>query len=147
MARLRERPDVEFFACLATVSRLADQRLERATPDGLSLAGLAVLNRLALGDGPATPLGLARGLGVSKATMTHTLQRLQAARLVSLTADRADGRRKQVAATEAGRAAQRAALVAVRPKLEALRAAFEPASFEAALPFLRRLRSWLEAGD
>src|SRR5215472_14102606 len=144
MARLKDRPDVEFFACLAAVNRLADQRLERATPAGLSLAGLAVLNRLALG-GTETPLGLARGLGVSKATMTHTLQRLEAARLVRLAADPDDGRRKKVAATDTGLAAQQAALVALRPKLGALRAAFEPNSFEAALPFLRQLRAWLEA--
>lgn len=145
MARLKERPDVEFFACLAAVSRLADRRLERATPTGLSLAGLAVLNRLALDDGADTPLGLARRLGASKATMTHTLQRLEAARLVALAADPDDGRRKRVALTDAGLAAQRAALTALRPRLDALRAAFEPAAFDAALPFLRRLRTWLEA--
>ena len=67
MARLKDRPDVEFFASLAAVARLADQRLERA------------------------------------------------------------------------------AQVALRPRLDALRTAFEPAAFEAALPFLRRLRAWLEA--
>ena len=35
-------------------------------------------------------------------------------------------------------------MIAARPRLEALRVAFEPEDFEAALPFLRRLRAWLE---
>ena len=144
MARLKDRPDVEFFASLAAVARLADQRLERAAPAGLSLAGLGVLGRLALGDG-ATPLALSRALGASKAAMTHTLQRLESRGLVAVTQDPDDGRRKQVRLTSAGLAAQRAAQVALRPRLDALRTAFEPAAFEAALPFLRRLRAWLEA--
>ena len=131
MARLKDRPDVEFFASLAAVARLADQRLERAAPAGLSLAGLGVLGRLAL--------------GASKAAMTHTLQRLESRGLVAVTQDPDDGRRKQVRLTSAGLAAQRAAQVALRPRLDALRTAFEPAAFEAALPFLRRLRAWLEA--
>jgi DNA-binding MarR family transcriptional regulator len=144
MARLKDRPDVEFFACLAAVARLADHRLELAAPDGLSLAGLGVLGRLALGEDVA-PLALSRALGVSKAAMTHTLQRLESRGLVAVSEDPDDGRRKQVRLTSAGLAAQRAAQIALRPRLDALRAAFEPAAFEAALPFLRRLRAWLEA--
>ena len=92
MARLKDRPDVEFFACLTAIARLADQRLERATPEGLSLAGLGVLGRLALGDG-ATPLALSRALGVSKAAMTHTVQRLESRGLVAVSEDPVDGRR------------------------------------------------------
>jgi hypothetical protein len=34
-------------------------------------------------------------------------------------------------------------MAAARPRLEALRAAFDAAEFETALPFLRRLRAWL----
>lgn len=146
MARLKDRPDVEFFSCLAAVARLADQRLERAAPQGLSLAGLGVLNELALRDG-ATPLGLARALGASKAAMTHTLQRLEAQGLVALAGDPADGRRKRVTPTGAGVEAQRDATLALRPKLGALRDAFEPAAFQGALPFLRAVRGWLEAAD
>jgi DNA-binding MarR family transcriptional regulator len=145
MARLKDRPDVEFFACLTAIGRLADQRLERATPEGLSLASLSVLNHLAQWGGAPTPNELSQVFQLSKPAMTNTLQRLAAQGFVGVTADPGDGRRKRVALTDAGLAAQRAAVAGVRPKLEALRVAFEPRDFEAALPFLRRLRAWLDA--
>jgi DNA-binding MarR family transcriptional regulator len=145
MARLKDRPDVEFFACLTAIGRLADQRLDRATPEGLSLASLSVLNHLALWGGAPTPNDLAQVFQLSKPAMTNTLQRLAARGFVDVTPDPDDGRRKHVALTDAGLAAQRAAVAGVRPKLEALRGAFEPRDFEAALPFLRRLRTWLDA--
>jgi DNA-binding MarR family transcriptional regulator len=145
MARLRDRPDVEFFACLTAIGRLADQRLERATPEGLSLAGLTVLNHLVQSTGAPTPNELAQAFQISKPAMTNTLQKLEARDLVAVSADPDDGRRKRVALTEAGLAAQRAAVLGVRPTLEALRQAFGPDDFGAALPLLRRLRGWLDA--
>ena len=145
MAELRERPDVAFFARVAAIERLAGQRLERALADGLSSAGLAVLERLAAGPAPPTPLELAAGLRLSKPAMTHTLHRLEGRGLVSITPDAADGRMKRVAITEAGLAARRAALAAVRPRIEAVRGAFDAAEFAAALPFLERLAAWLAA--
>jgi DNA-binding MarR family transcriptional regulator len=145
MARLKDRSDVEFFACLTAIGRLADQRLERATPDGVSLASLSVLNHLAQWGGAPTPNQLAQSFQLSKPAMTNTLQRLQTQGFVEISADPDDGRRKRVTLTDAGLAVQRAAIAGVRPKLEALRGAFEPHDFEAALPFLRRLRAWLAA--
>ena len=71
MARLKDRPDVEFFACLAAVGRLADQRLERAAPQGLSLASLNVLNHLALWGGEPSPNELAQVFQLSKPAMTN----------------------------------------------------------------------------
>ena len=145
MARLRDRPDVEFFACLTAIGRLADQRLERATPEGLSLAGLTVLNHLAQSASAPTPNELAQAFQLSKPAMTNTLQKLEARGFVAVTADPDDGRRKRVALTAPGLAAQRAAVLEVRPKLEALRGRFGPSDFEGALPFLSRLRTWLDA--
>ncbi len=145
MAELRERPDVAFFARVGAIERLAGQRLERALDQGLSSAGLAVLERLAAAPAPPTPLELAAGLRLSKPAMTHTLQRLQGRGLVSISGDTRDGRRKRVAITETGVAARRAALAAVRPRIEAVREAFDPAEFAAALPFLERLATWLAA--
>lgn len=144
MAHVRERADVELFALAAAIAHLAAHRLEHALPDRLSLAGLGVLNRLALADS-SSPNYLASAEGVSKAAMTNTLQRLEAAGLIAVAADPADGRRKRISLTAAGAEAQRAALARVRPRLESLRAAFAPEDFEAALPFLRRLRDWLAA--
>src|SRR6201996_5886087 len=119
MAELRERPDVAFFARVAAIDRLAGQRLERALDEGLSSAGLAVLERLAVAPAPPTPLELAAALRLSKPAMTHTLQRLEARGLVSLAPDAADGRMKRVSITQAGMAARRGALAAVRPRIDA----------------------------
>jgi DNA-binding MarR family transcriptional regulator len=145
MAELRERPDVAFFARVGMVERLAGQRLERALDEGLSSAGLAVLERIAVATSPPTPLDLAAALRLSKPAMTHTLQRLEGRGLVSICADASDGRMKRVAITAAGIEARRAALTAVRPRIEAVREAFDAAEFAAALPFLERLATWLAA--
>jgi DNA-binding MarR family transcriptional regulator len=145
MAGPRERADVVFFAHVGVIERLATQRLERALPDGLSAAGLALLSRLALADAPPTPQILATDLRLSKPAMTHTLQRLEAQDLIAVSPDAADGRRKRVALTAAGAAALRGASAAVRPKLEAVREAFGAAEFDAVLPFLQRIGAWLAA--
>jgi len=143
MAEARERADVVFFALVGAIDRLATQRLERALPDGLSAAGLAVLSQLALGGEAPTPRGLAAALRLSKPAMTHTLQRLEGAGLAAIATDAADRRRKRVALTAAGAAALKTASAAVRPRLDEIRAAFDAAQFEAALPFLERLGAWL----
>jgi DNA-binding MarR family transcriptional regulator len=145
MAELRERPDVAFFARVGMVERLAGQRLERALEEGLSSAGLAVLERLAIAPTPPTPLDLAAALRLSKPAMTHTLQRLEGRGLVSICTDAADRRMKRAAITAAGMQARRAALTALRPRIEAVREAFDAAEFAAALPFLERLAKWLAA--
>ena len=46
--------------------------------------------------------------------------------------------------TEAGARAYEAGLMALRPRMEGLREAFTDAEFEAALPFLRALRVWMD---
>lgn len=145
MAELRERADVAFFARIGMIERLAALRLERALEDGLSPAGLAVLERLASAAAPPTPIDLAGALRLSKPAITYTLQRLEARGLVVCSADAADGRMKRVAITAAGLAARRAALEALRPRIEAVRQAFGTAEFAAALPFLERLSAWLAA--
>jgi|SRR6185437_10710291 len=145
MAELRERADVAFFARIGQVERLAALRLERALADALSAAGLAVLERLAAAPSPPTPVELATALRLSKPAMTHTLQRLEARGLVSLAPDAADGRMKRVAITAAGAEARRTALAAVRPRIEAVRQAFDAAEFAQALSFLERMAAWLAA--
>jgi len=145
MTKPRERADVAVFARVAAIDRLASQRLERALEGGLSSAGLAVLERLAVAATAPTPIELAAGLRLSKSAMTHTLQRLEGRRLIAMAADDGDGRMKRVAITQAGLAARRAAISAIRPRIEAVRAAFGAAEFAAALPFLERLAAWLAA--
>jgi DNA-binding MarR family transcriptional regulator len=139
----RQRADVEVFAEIAAIDQLARNRIERVLPEGLSAAGMAMLNELARLGAPASPVRLARTFQLTKGAITNTLQRLEGLRLVSIDADPADGRRKLVALTVAGAEVQRAALAATRPQLAALREAFDEADFAAALPFLQRLRAWL----
>jgi DNA-binding MarR family transcriptional regulator len=143
MAEPRGRADVAFFAQIDAIERLVAQRLERVLPPSLSATGLEVLNRLAIASQPPTPLALARALKLSKAAMTHTLQKLERQGLVALSVDPADGRRKCATMTDVGAAAHRAALAAIRPRIETIRAAFGAHEFEGALPFLARLSAWL----
>src|SRR5580692_702090 len=141
---LKTRPDVDVLAEIGLIGRLATVGLERVLPQGLSAAGFDVLTQLAhAADMASSPLALAEALGVGKSAMTHTLQRLQAEGLISVRDDPADGRRKIVAMTAVGGAAHRVALIAARPRLEDLRRRFGDNAFEAALPFLRRLRAAL----
>jgi DNA-binding MarR family transcriptional regulator len=143
MAAPRGRADVAFFAEIDRIQRLAAQRLERALPESLSATGLEVLNRLAITAQPPTPQTLSRALRLSKAAMTHTLQKLERQGLVTMTTDPSDARRKQVTLTEPGVAAHRAAIAAIRPRIETIREAFGAHEFEGALPFLVRLSAWL----
>jgi DNA-binding MarR family transcriptional regulator len=63
-----------------------------------------VLNHLVrLGDGRG-PAQMARAFEVTKATMTNTLQRLEARGFIRIEADPADARAKRVYLTESGRA-------------------------------------------
>jgi len=140
----RQRPDVEVFAAIGAIEQLTRNRLERALPDGLSQAGFAVLSHFARTGAPSNPAALAAAFQLTKGAMTNTLQRLEAQGFVLITDDPADGRRKIVSLTLAGAAAQAAGLAATRPQLDSLREAFEAGEFAGVLPFLDRLRGWLD---
>ena len=140
----KTRPDVDVLTEIGVIARLVTAGLERVLPLGLSAAAFDVLAHFAQGHAASSPLALAEATHVGKSAMTHTLQRLETQGLLALAEDPNDRRRKIVTLTPAGAEVQRAAMIAARPRLEALRVAFEPEDFEAALPFLRRLRAWLE---
>ena len=145
MARpIRERPDVRAFAEIAAIDQLVTNRLERALPVGMSHAQFGVLTWFALRGGEATPAELAAAFQVTKGAMTNTLQRLEAQGLIAVEPDQADGRRKRVTVTAAGRIGYDRALIALRPIQESLRTAITEDEFRAALPFLKALRTWLE---
>jgi len=145
MAEARGRADVAVFAAIGAIERLAAQRVERLLPEGLSSTGLELLNQLAIAPSPPTPQALASALRLSKPAITHTLQRLEGHRLVTLATDPDDRRRKRVSLTAGGLDIHRAALAAVRPQMEGVREAFGSDAFVAALPFLERLAGWLGA--
>jgi DNA-binding MarR family transcriptional regulator len=140
-----KRPDVALFAELSAIDRLAAIHMERLMPGGLTTAQFNVLTRLAT-HGRQTPGELAAAQALSKPAMSHALARLESAGLAQIEADASDGRRRQVSITRAGEEAYRDGSVALSPMLRALRVSFAPDEFEAALPFLSRLRAWLQAG-
>ena len=94
--------------------------------------------------GVETPAQLARAFQVTKGAMTNTLQRLEAQGFVDIVPDQTDGRRKLVSLTAKGAAAYEEAIAALRPYYVDLREAFTDAEFEAAIPFLKALRVWLD---
>lgn len=106
-------PLFAFVTEVNIVSQLAETAFERVLPADITMAQFAVLDHFvrtkAQTRGPAE---LARLINVTKATMTSTLQRLEAKGLVAIVADPADKRAKKVSLTETGQA-MRADCVAV----------------------------------
>lgn len=142
--RAKDRPDFQVFNEIAIIAQLAENKLERHLPAGLSAAGFGLLNHFARRGGEQTPAQLASAFQVTKGAMTNTVQRLEALKLVSVTPHARDGRKKLVSITPAGVQAHGEAILALRPYFTALRGAFTDGEFEAALPFLRGLRAWLD---
>jgi DNA-binding MarR family transcriptional regulator len=138
--------DPPLFALLnevGIIEQLARNRFERAQADGLRLPHFSVLNHLVrLGDG-STPGQLARAFQLTKATMTNTLQRLEARGFIRVEADPADGRGKRVFLTAAGRDRRQQAVAALAEDLAAIGATpgLDPAAL---LPGLRALRAALD---
>ena len=140
----QDRPDVALFAEIGRIEQLFRNRLERALPHDLTASQFALLNHFVRLGRPQGPAELAAAFHLTKGAMTNTLQRLHRQGFLRIDEDRTDGRRKVVTLTQAGQAAHREAVAAIRPHMEALRAAFPAPAIAAALPFLGSLRDWLE---
>lgn len=141
----RLRADFRLFTEVAIIDQLLTTRLERSLPPGLSRAQFGVLNHFARRSGAESPAQLASAFQVTKGAMTNSLQRLEAKGYVRVEGDETDGRRKRVSLTPEGRAAHEDAVVRLKPMLDSIRRDIPGADFEAALPFLERLRAWLDA--
>jgi DNA-binding MarR family transcriptional regulator len=135
----------QLFTEIAIVDQLARSMAERAMPNGLTMAQFGVLTHVTRLGGEWSPLRLARAFQVTKQTMTSTLARLEAAGLVAVRPDPADGRAKLVSLTEAGRAAHRDALQRLGPGLALAADAVPDGLVEALLPKLAELRAVLDA--
>lgn len=140
----KDRPDVRVMTEINIIAQLSNARLERNLPDGMSAAQFSVLSHFMRRGGVESPAQLAKAFQVTKGAMTNTLQRLEAQGFVTIVGDQADGRRKLVTLTQVGARAFDAGIAALRPQLEAMRAAFTDDEFKAALPFLQALRVWLD---
>jgi len=136
------------FTEIGIINQLATRLFESFLPAGMSLAQFSVLDHIGRLDGDWTPARLANVFQVPRPTMTHTLQRLAAAKLVNFVANPRDARGKIVRLTAKGRAQRDAARDAATPLLEAIGAAMPAGLFAALLPPLGALRAFLDAaGD
>lgn len=134
-----------FFNEIGIISQLSSSTFERVLPHGLTMSQFSVLNHLSrLGDGKS-PSYLAKAFQVTKGAMTNTLSKLQARDFIDVRRNKTDGRAKLVFLTPAGGSARADALKLVTPLLSELLATFGDNEFEAALPFLARLRSHMDA--
>jgi DNA-binding MarR family transcriptional regulator len=142
--RVQDRPDIQVFTEIGIIEHLMRTAVAKALPPGMTYPQWEVLVHFSrTGDGD-TPAELARALQVTKGAVTNTLQKMEAAGLVEVTADAHDGRKKRIRVTRHGAACHTEMLKMVRPHLDQLRGGFTDAEFETALPFLRALRVWLD---
>jgi DNA-binding MarR family transcriptional regulator len=129
---------------IAIIDQLGTTLFERAMPHGLTVPQFSVLNQFAKRGGERSPLELAAAFQVTKATMSSTLQRLEAKGFVVSTPDPSDGRAKRIAMTAAGRAARDEAIAALARDLAAIEKSLGGAEIRAIIPFLIKLRAFLD---
>ncbi len=129
---------------IGIIDQLGTTLFERSLPHALTLPQFVVLNHFVRLGGDRTPVELADAIQVTKATMTSTLQRLEAKGFISVTPDPKDGRSKRVAITAQGRAARTDSLKAMARDLADMETSLGAAKLEAALPLLSKLRVFLD---
>lgn len=140
-------PDVQVFDEIRYIEHLVRTAISRKLPVGLNYPQYEVLNLLSRrGDG-CSPVQIAIALQMTKSGLTNTLQRLAARKLIEVEDCPADGRKKRIWLTPAGKEAYGQAMAALRPKMDHLREGFTSKEFKEALPFLRALRGWLAEKD
>ena len=133
-----------FFNEIGIIEQLARTRLERALPEGMKMSHFVVLNHLVRLGGEWSPARLASAFQVTRAAMTNTLQRLEARALIRIESDPGDGRGKLVSLSPAGRDMRETCIAALGPMLIELETEFGRRQFEAALPLLEAIRSYLD---
>lgn len=129
---------------IGIIDQLGRTLFERAMPHGLTVPQFVVLNHFVRLGGDRSPLELARAFQVTKATMTSTLQRLEAKGFIVATPDPDDGRAKRIAITATGRKVRYQAIAAIADDLAEIEKAIGGRKLEAALPFLASLRTFLD---
>ncbi len=132
---------------IRAIEQLAEQRMQRALPDGLELSQFAVLNHFSHLGGEKHPAQLAKVFQLTRAAMTNTIQRLEAAGYVRVRPDAKDRRRKLVSLTAEGLAIRNRAVEALAPVFAEIGAGVGPDRLRTALPALRDLRMHLSASS
>lgn len=133
-----------FLNEVSIVAQLAGNAFERAMAGDMTLPQFSVLNHLMRLGGDKTPLDLARAMQVAKGAMTNTLGHLDRAGYVSIAPDAKDGRSKRVSITAQGRAAHKAAIVAIRPELRYLLSLIPATRIDGATPVVEAVRKVLD---
>jgi DNA-binding MarR family transcriptional regulator len=132
------------FNELGIIQQLARAEFERMLPDGLHLSHFSVLNHFVRLDRTESPAQLASAFQVTRGAMTNTVGWLDRHGLVTVTPDPSDGRAKIVAITTAGRHMRDKAVAALGNAAQRLESAFPPNEIAEHLPFLQRLRVFLD---
>ncbi|MBI1358979.1 MAG: MarR family transcriptional regulator [Alphaproteobacteria bacterium] len=133
-----------FFTEIGIIAQLSQNWLERALPEGMSLAQFGVLNHVVRTGSPSSPGRLARNFQITKGAMTNTLQRLEAQGYIRITPDPDDARAKLVDITDAGRKAREEAIAATAEAMSDLPERFPVTSVHEALPTLEHVRQLLD---
>ncbi len=123
--------------------RLFGRRL--AAGMGVSTAQFELLRELALADGRSTASGLAGRLGVDKAAVTRLIADLETGGLVGREQDAADGRRRPVVLTPAGRRLMVDFHTRMHERESALLGVLEPSDIETAMRVLETIRDVMAA--
>lgn len=132
------------FNEIGIIAQLAQTRFEAVMPDGMTLAQFTVLNHLVRLGGPKSPLALANAFQVTKATMSSTLTRMEAKKLVSVIPNPKDARGKLVDVTEAGRAIRETCIKSIEPDLKRWSVDLKTADMENLVSQLAALRLYLD---
>jgi DNA-binding MarR family transcriptional regulator len=129
---------------IGIIDQLGTTLFERSMPHGLTLPQFVVLNHFVRLGGERTPLELAEAIQVTKATMTSTLQRLDAKGFIKIKPDPKDGRSKRITITEQGKSARDQSIAAIAHHLAEMEAVIGRQAIEAVLPVLTKLRGFLD---
>lgn len=140
----RAHPLFHVFNEIGIIAQLSQRLFETVMPDGMTLAQFTVLNHFVRLGGEKSPAALADAFQVTRATMTSTLQRLEAKGLIAVRPDPEDGRAKIVALTEAGRAMRALCVARLDPAFSRLESKHGLADIDALMPHLVRLRHLLD---
>lgn len=134
----------QFFNEIGIIEQLTRNQFERVMPDGMRIAHFTVLNHFVRLGGEQSPASLASAFQVTKGAMTNTLQRLDAKSFVEIRPDPKDGRGKLVRITDAGHEAHKNAVEALAPLIGKIGDEFGSGSFAKSLPFLEKVRIYLD---
>jgi DNA-binding MarR family transcriptional regulator len=129
---------------ISIIDQLVMARFNSALPYKLTTAQFGVLNHFVRLGGVRSPAALADAFQVTRATMTSTLQKLEAKGFIDISPDPSDGRAKRVSLTETGRAAREEALRDADPMIRDLAEVITPDEIATLLPLLEKLRIWLD---